>query len=144
MTQQIEKSITINALPSVVWKTLTNPDLVNQWMAEPGMEVEIITDWKVGSTIVINGFHHIKFQNTGTVLKVEPDKILAYNYLSSLSQLPDRPENYSIIEFSLEPIGNHTALTLTLRNFPTETIFKHINLYWTATMEILKKLIERE
>ena len=30
--QQIEKTIIIKALPSVVWNTLTNPELMKQWM----------------------------------------------------------------------------------------------------------------
>lgn len=144
MTQRIDKTIIIKAPPSAVWHTLTNPGLMKQWMAEPEMALEIITDWKVGSPIVIKGFHHIKFENKGTVLQFEPDSVLQYNYLSSLSRLPDKPENYSIIGFGLAPLKNQTSLTLTISNFPTETIFKHIDFYWSTTIEIMKKLIEKQ
>ena len=142
--QQIEKTIIIKALPSVVWNTLTNPELMKQWMGEPEMELEIITDWKVGNPIVIKGFHHIQFENKGTVLQFESNKVLQYNYLSSLSQLPDEPGNYSIIEFSLAPAEDHTSLSLTINNFPTETIFKHVDFYWRGTIEVLRKLIEKQ
>lgn len=146
MTQRIDKTIIIKAPPYTVWDTLTNPDMIRQWVGEPEMGIEIITDWKVGNPIVIKGFHHIKFENKGTVLHVEPNKVLQYNYLSSLSRLPDKPENYSIVEFRLAPapLENQTSLTLTLSNFPTETIFKHLDFYWKTTVEIIKKVIEKQ
>jgi uncharacterized protein YndB with AHSA1/START domain len=144
MTQRIDKTSIINASLSAVWDTLTNPDRMKQWMEEPGMEIEIVTDWKAGSPIVIKGFHHIKFENKGTVLRFEPEKVIEYNYLSSLSRLPDKPENYTTIEFRLTPVKNGTSLTLTLGNFPTETIFKHVDFYWSTTISILKKLVEEQ
>ena len=143
MTQRIDKTIIMEATPSVVWHTLTDPDLMKQWMSEPEIGIEIITDWKVGSPIIIKGFHHIKFENKGAVLQFEPGKVLRYNYLSSLSRLPDIPENYSIIEFKLAPLEHHTSLTLTISNFPTEIIFKHIDFYWRTTIVLLKKFIEK-
>jgi hypothetical protein len=112
-------------------------------MAEPEMEFDVITDWKEGSPIVIQGFHHTKFENKGTILRVAPEQIIRYNYLSSLSRLPDQPENYTIIEFHLMPLENETTLTFTASNFPTEAILKHVDFYWGTTMEILKTLIEK-
>lgn len=143
MTQQLEKTIHIKASPSIVWGTLTNPEVMKQWMGEPEMEIEIITSWKVGTPIVIKGFHHVKFENTGTVLQFESDRILKYDYLSSISRLPNISENHTLIEFRLAPSENQTILTLTLSNFPTESIYKHINFYWTTTIETLKDWIER-
>lgn len=142
MTQQIEKTITIHAPPSTVWNILTKPDLMKQWMGEPEMEIEVITDWHVGTPIVIKGFHHIKFENKGTILRFDPPLALSYNYLSSLSRLPYKPENHTTLAFTLTPVKNHTSLTLTLSNFPTESIFKHVDFYWNATLEIMKKLTE--
>lgn len=101
MTQRIEKSILIKSSPSAVWEALTNPDVMKQWMSEPEIEMEIFTDWKVGNPIVIKGFHHIRFENKGTVLQFEPGKVIQYNFLSSLSRLPDKPENYTSTEFRL-------------------------------------------
>src|SRR5688572_23813664 len=116
MTQQIEKNIIIKALPFTVWDALTNPELMKQWIGE--LEIEIITDWQVGAPIVIKGFHHLRFENKGTILQFEPNKVLAYNFLSSLSQLPDKPGNYTVAQFNLMLLENQTSLTLTLRNFP--------------------------
>lgn len=144
MVQHIDKTIIINAPPSAVWEALTDIDVMKTWMAEPELDLEIITDWTIGNPIVINGFHHVRFENAGVVLQFEPEKILAYNFLSSLSRLPDYPDNYSIIEFRLTPSEGETSLRLTLRNFPTEAIFKHLDFYWSTTLEIMKKWIEKQ
>jgi uncharacterized protein YndB with AHSA1/START domain len=143
MTPRIIKTITVHASVSTVWKALTNANKVRQWMAETEMEFEVITDWKEGSPIVMRGFHHTKFENRGTILRIKPEDIIRYNYLSSLSRLPDKPENYTIIEFHFAPLENQTILTFTATNFPTEAILKHIDFYWGTTLEILKKLIEK-
>jgi uncharacterized protein YndB with AHSA1/START domain len=139
----IERTIVINAPPPAVWNALVRPELMKQWMAEPQMGLEVVTDWSVGSPITMRGrLHHVRFENKGTVLEVEPHSILRYTHLSSISRLPDRPENYSILEFRLAAAQDGTALTLTLGNFPTETIRKHLEFYWRTTLEILKRFVE--
>src|SRR5258705_7727868 len=115
----VTRTVHIDAPTSTVWEALTNPELMKKWMFET--EIEIITDWKVGGPIVIRGNLNGKhFENKGTVLQFEPSKILQYNHLSSLSRLPDKLENYSVLEFILAPLEDQTTLMLTLSNFPTE------------------------
>jgi uncharacterized protein YndB with AHSA1/START domain len=144
MRKQIEKHILIKAVPSKVWAALTNPDQMKQWMAEPGMKIDIMTNWRVGQPILVNGFHHVNFENKGTVLQYEVDSILQYTHLSSISRLPNESKNYSVITFSLTPIEDHTLLKFKIDNFPTEAIFKHLDFYWRTTPEILKNFIEQE
>ncbi len=137
------KAILIDAPASKVWEALTIPELMKKWMYET--EINISTDWRVGSPIIIYGYlHKLKFENKGTVLKFEPGRVLEYNHLSSLSRLADEPKNYSIFEFILTPRDNKTSLTLTLSNFPTESILKHLVFYWNVTLEILKRRIEEQ
>ena len=133
----------IQSPASTVWKTLTDTDLMKQWMSEPEMNIEIQTDWSVGGSILISGFHHVQFENKGTVLQFEPDKILSYTHLNSVSRLPDIPESYTTIEFILTPVEKQTSLSVTLSNFPTETIFKHLDFYWRTTIELIKNTIEK-
>jgi hypothetical protein len=75
-------------------------------------------------------------------LRFESPTILRYSHLSSLSRLPDRPESYSIFEFRLAPVGEGTSLTIAISNFPTESIFKHIDFYWRVTIGIFKRFVE--
>lgn len=142
MTRRIESEVTINAPPSAVWRALTRPDLMRQWMGEPETKIEIFTDWGVGKPIVVKGFHHAQFENKGMVLQFEPYSVLRYSHLSSLSKLPDNSENYSVIEFRLKPSEDQTLLTLAVSNPPIESIFKHLEFYWKVTIGILKKFIE--
>ncbi len=129
----VSKSINISAPPTRVWETLTIPELMKEWMSPT--EIDVITDWRVGNPIVIRGhLHGVSFENKGTVLQFEPERVLQYSHLSSVSRLPDEPANYSVVEFRLAAItDSQTALTLTLSNFPTEVIYKHLAYYWNVT-----------
>jgi Activator of Hsp90 ATPase homolog 1-like protein len=48
------KSVHIDAPPSKVWQMLTTPELMKKWMM-PDIELNIITDWKVGNPVTIRG-----------------------------------------------------------------------------------------
>ena len=140
----IKKTVNIGAPTSKVWDMLTNPGLMKKWMMTDS-EINIITDWKVGTPMIIRGnLHGINFENKGRVLQFELEKVLEYSHLSSLSKLPDNPKSYSVLEFKLAPVDNQTTLTLTIRNFPTESIYKHLAFYWNVTLEILKRMIEQQ
>ena len=118
MSQKIEKSINIKALSGTIWEALTVPGQMVQWMAEPGMDLEILTAWEVGSPIIIRGRHNGPFTNRGKVLAFQPDSLLSYNYLSSISRLPDVPKNHTVVEFRLKPEKDHTVLVVSLTTFP--------------------------
>jgi uncharacterized protein YndB with AHSA1/START domain len=139
-----EKAIEIHAPASRVWQALTIPASMKEWMM-PGMELEILTDWKVGGPLLVRGrMNGRDFENRGTVLQFEPGKHLQYSHLSSISRLPDRPESYSILDFVLQPTGERTILTLTLSNFPSGSIYKHLSYYWNVILEVLKRWIEEQ
>jgi len=141
--QTISKSIRLNASLNVVWEALTQPELMKSWMSDS--EIEIVTTWEVGSPIIINvqaESYKTAFTNTGIILQFLKDRVLEYSYLSSLSRLPDQAENYTLIRFTLQPEEDHTLLELNLSNFPTESHYKHIEFYWTITLEVLKRFAE--
>lgn len=139
-----QKSVEIHAPASRVWQALTTPASMKKWMM-PDLEFEIHTDWMVGSPLLMRGNMNGKdFENRGMVLQYEPDKHLKYSHLSSISRLPDRPESYSILDFVLQPTGERTVLTLTLSNFLSESIYKHLSFYWNVTLEVLKRWIEEQ
>ncbi|HET6989959.1 MAG TPA: SRPBCC domain-containing protein [Bacteroidia bacterium] len=138
----ISKSITINAPASKVWHALTDPDSINEWLAEN--EIKVISEWKTGSPISFSGtWHGIEYNDKGTILKFETEKVFQYSYWNCFSNLSDSPENYYVIEFTLTPDGNQTRLTLTCSNIVTEAIYTHLNFYWTVTLDVIRKLIEK-
>ncbi|GAB3547594.1 SRPBCC family protein [Spirosoma fluminis] len=144
MKDRFSTAVTIQAEPADVWTALTNPDSMVQWLGEPEMNIEVHTNWEIGAPILIRGFHHGPFENKGIVLHYDKEKTVSYSHLSSASDLPDRPENYSIFEFNLTPTGKDTLLALTIENFPTETIRNHLEFYWRTTVVLLKERIEKQ
>jgi uncharacterized protein YndB with AHSA1/START domain len=141
-TKYFSKSIHIEAPSSAVWNALTHPDKMTVWMTET--EIDILTDWKVGSPIVIRGDKYwTPFENKGIVLVFDPEKILCYTHLSSLSHLPDLPASYVVFRFTLEPTDMGTTLMIDLSNFPTESVYKHLVFYWGVTLGVLKNYVER-
>lgn len=139
----IDASIPISAAPREVWRALTDPVLMKQWMAEPEMQLAIATDWQVGSPVLITGRQHVRFENRGTVLRFEPYSLLAYTHLSSISRLPDTPGNRTTIEFRLSAFEpRSTSLHLRISGFPAESIYRHFDFYWRVTLPILQRFIE--
>jgi len=138
-----ERCVSIKAPAACVWRFLTDIASMKAWMGEPEMALEIETDWTVGKPIVISGFHHASFKNTGCVVAFEPSRRLAYTHLSSWSHLADKPENHTTLEFVLDARDGVTALTLNATGFPTYSIFKHLEFYWRGTLEILRQQTER-
>jgi uncharacterized protein YndB with AHSA1/START domain len=140
----IVKSIAIAAPLSHVWRSVTEPDMMQGWMSDEAMEITLKP--QVGSPIVIRGLlHGLPFENHGTILRFEPEQVFAYDYWSTLSQsrLADLPENRTAVRFDLSPRERATLLTVTLSNFAEPSIGPHANLYWGGTLPVLKAAAER-
>lgn len=142
MPHSFEQSVIIHASAEDVWAHLADIERMKAWMGEPEMALEIETNWIIGSPIVVRGFHHVAFENAGIVLEFKPPARLAYTHLSSLSKLPDEPASHVTFEFLLTSAGSATWLKLTASDFPTVSIFKHLQFYWGTTLEILKRHVE--
>jgi len=139
--QTFSKTITINATPEAVWAALTDPSLMRRWMSET--PIEVVTEWKVGEPIVVRGdWYKTGFTNKGIVERFEPGRLLRYTHLSSLSRLTDDAENYTVFEFRLAPEDARTILTVTVSNFPTEAIYRHMVFYWNVAVELLRRFVE--
>lgn len=141
--KRFEKTVHVAAPAEQVWACLTELELMKAWMGEPEMALAIETSWIVGTPIVTRGVHHAPFCVVGRVLEFNPTSRLVYTHLSSLSRLPDEPASYTTLDFRLEPTGDTTCLRLVVSGFPTDSIFRHLHLYWGGTLEILKEMVER-
>lgn len=49
MNETFTTTIAIRADPGKVWATLTDFELMNQWMGEPEINIQVSTDWKIES-----------------------------------------------------------------------------------------------
>lgn len=140
-SRKIEKRVEINAPACKVWEVLTDTRSFSQWLSDG--QVEVTTDWQIGSPITFHGkWHRTHYKDKGIVVAFTPCRDLQYTYLSRLSRLKDVPENYSLIEFKLVEESGRTTLTFIQSNFPGLASYEHSNFYWSGTLQILKKLIE--
>ena len=118
---------------------ITDPAQVKQYM----WGSEVVSDWQQGSPLVYRGVWEGKpFEDKGTILEIEPHRLLRTNYFSPLSGKPDIPENYAEVTYALRPNGDGTTLTVTQGNIPNEAERTRGEGNWAMVLESLKKTIE--
>jgi uncharacterized protein YndB with AHSA1/START domain len=71
----LQQHITVQALPSKIWKVLTSPDYVNQYF----FEKNVSCDWIEGSSIVAIAGQNGS-ANMGKVLESVPGILLKFNF----------------------------------------------------------------
>ena len=136
-----DTAIHIHATAAEVWNALTKPEIIKQYF----FGTNAISDWQEGSPIIFRGEWEGKsYEDKGTILIVEPNKLLRYNYWSSMSGIEDKPENYVIITYELFEEGGDTTLTITQENIPDEKTKEHSIQNWRKVMSDLKQLLEKK
>lgn len=134
-------AISINAPVSKVWEALTKPEIIKKYF----FNTNTSTDWKPGNPIIFKGEWQGKsYEDKGTVLNYEHEKLIRYNYWSSMSGIEDKPENYVIITYKLSQENNRTHLTITQENIPDEKTRIHSEENWNQVLQGLKNLMETE
>jgi uncharacterized protein YndB with AHSA1/START domain len=93
----VDKTIEIHAPASKVWRVFTDPDLTRQ------MGGEYVSDWKVGSSFGFKGLDG-KMLTNGTILKIEPEKLLQHKLFNSISSID------SVITYELQEHNGDTTL----------------------------------
>ncbi|MEJ7586377.1 MAG: SRPBCC family protein [Ferruginibacter sp.] len=131
--------VNITATASSVWNGLTNPELIKKYF----FGSEAISDWREGSPIIFKGEWEGKsYEDKGTILIYEINKLFRYDYWSSMSAIEDRPENYMIITYELFEEGGVTMLTITQDNIPGEEMKIHSEQSWRKVLNDLKQILE--
>ena len=131
----------ISSSVSKVWEALTKPELIKKYF----FGTEVVTDWKEGSPIIWRGIWEGKpYEEKGNVLEVQPGQFLKYNYWSPSSGTEDKPENYSIITYTVKEANGKTEFTLTQSGFKSEEDRDHSIGNWKMVMDGLKKLLEHQ
>lgn len=142
--QASQVSAKVNAPPKKVWDALTNKEKLRSFFF--GSEID--STWKVGSPITFRGeFNGHKYEDKGVIKTVQPGKKLSFTHWSSLSTMPDKPENYHIVTFDLAPAGKGTEVTLTQENQNeseprTPKVTEELKKNWSMLLAGLKKTVE--
>ena len=137
---KVSKSIEVNATAEKVWEAMTNPEKIKVYL----YGTETITDWKTGSPIIFQGeYQGQTYKDKGNVLENRKNELLKYDYWSGFSGLEDKPENYSIVTYHIEPISdNLVKFTWTQEGYANEAGQQHSENGLPGMLEQIKKLVE--
>lgn len=139
MTETAEASILIDADRDTVWRAITDPALIAQYLY--GTRVE--TDWRVGSPIVYRGEWEGKpYEDRGTILEFVPGERLVSSYYSPLSGKPDVPESYQDVAYLLAADGDGTRVTVTQSGCADRAEAERMSGNWATTLEGLRATAE--
>jgi uncharacterized protein YndB with AHSA1/START domain len=141
-----EAAVVIDAPRSEVWRSLTDPARIREYY----LGAEVQTDWQVGSPITFKGeWNEKSYEDKGEILVFEPERTLAYSHWSPTGDKPDAPENYHVVEVTLDEREGMTHVTLRQSNLEggaTDEDRANREDYeknWTQMLKGLKKTTER-
>jgi uncharacterized protein YndB with AHSA1/START domain len=129
----------IRATPERVWQGLTEGDFTQRYWGG----LRITSDWQPGSPV-----SHVREDGAsawqGEVLEADPPRRLSYTFHMQISRAhQDDPP--STVTFDLEPVGDVVKLTLTHREFTSDSATYETTRHgWPAIMSSLKSLIETD
>ncbi len=133
-------SISIAAPVEKVWDALTNPETIKQYM----FGTTVTSEWIEGSPIIWKGeWEGKKYEDKGSILKLEPEHLIKYNHFSPLSGKPDRLENYHNVTIELRPDGASTLVSLSQDNNESDEEKQHSEKNWENMLKELKGLLEK-
>jgi uncharacterized protein YndB with AHSA1/START domain len=133
-------SIDIDAPATRVWRALTTPDELERWFF--GVKTE--SDWRKGSALVHRGELQGKpYEDKGEILRIEPPTLLVHTHWSDVSGLPDEPQHYQRVTWSLDDDDGRTSLTVHEDNLPSEDAKRMSDQSWPHALGNLKELVER-
>ncbi|MBI3124849.1 MAG: SRPBCC domain-containing protein [Ignavibacteriales bacterium] len=138
---EVSSSIEINASKEKVWKGLTDPDIIKDYL----YGTNTVTDWKVGSEILFQGeWEGKQYRDKGVILQIIPNELISYSYWSGFSGIEDKPENYSTVTYKIEPVGDDKIkFTWVQKGFASEQNYEHSNNGMEEFLKGIKAVIEK-
>lgn len=82
------------------------------------------------------------FEDKGTVVKLDSEKLMVLTHWSPLSGSADSPENYHTVRYELTAENGGTQLTISQDNNPSEDEQKQNEQFWGIVLQGIKKLVE--
>lgn len=136
------KRIQINASTAKVWEALASPKIIKQYM----FGTEVVSTWQKGDTVIYKGqWDGHPFEDRGTILEIQPQKVLQIAYFSAASGLEDSPETRSLITYVLAPHADGTTtLSVTQDNNPSQSAADFAGENWEMTLAQIKYLMENQ
>ena len=145
----VKNTITIQATAAKLWDVLTNPQQTKKYM----FGCETISDWKSGSELLWRGNYEgqeMVFVK-GHIVKIDPEKFLAYTTIDPNSTIDDVSENYLTVTYLLVEENGQTVFTVTQGDYAKvaegERRYKEANNGgegWNPILAEIKKVAEEK
>lgn len=132
-------NVAVMASPEEVWAGLTSPDLTRLWMAG----AEVASSWVPGEPVTWSGVSEgHPFEDSGTVLEVDPPRLLSTTHRSGGMALADTPEDPHVVTYELVPDGDTTVVTVTQDDREGSGVRQQYEETWRTLLERLKEVVE--
>lgn len=137
----VEVDTTINADAKAIWKLMT----ARKSAMFPGSTVD--TDWKPGHSLTLKGeWQGRGYTDYGEIESADEARELSFTHWS---KTPERPEDYHLVRYRLEPDGKKTKVTLAQFNKGKKTEIDaktraEFEKNWTMMLDGLKKAAEQK
>jgi uncharacterized protein YndB with AHSA1/START domain len=132
-------TVTIDAPAERVWAAITTPELIKEWFF--GVDTE--AEWRPGGTLVHRGTYQGQpYEDKGEILEIEPPTSLVHTHWSPAAGLPDQPEHYQRVTWSLRGRDAVTELTVSEQNLPSEEAKAISDQSWSMVLDNLRRLLE--
>ena len=130
----------LKASPRTVWRALTQPDALKQWMAPSGdLEVFIVeADLRVGGRyhILMKTRAGVEHDVSGVYREVTVNTKLVYTWTWNSTV-----ERASLVTMELTPAGDGTELLLKHEGFEDDKACRQHEQHWTGRLRRLARLL---
>jgi uncharacterized protein YndB with AHSA1/START domain len=132
-------SVSIDAPAARVWEAITTPAQIKEWF----FGVDTDADWRQGGHLVHRGEYQGKpYEDKGEILRIDPPTLLVHTHWSDVSGVPDEPEHYERVAWSLEEHDGVTDVTVSEENLPSEQAKQTSDQSWPMVLGNLKQMLE--
>ena len=139
-TLTLKTTITFDEPIEKVWKGLTDPALVKLYF----FGTDLSSDFKKGSRITFTGeWDGHQYVDGGTILDIDPPRLLKYSYWSSMSGTEDKPENYNTLTYELDEKDGVTTFVITQEGVKSQEALEHSEHNWQSVFDGLKELLKK-
>jgi uncharacterized protein YndB with AHSA1/START domain len=115
-TDRIEKTVTLRASRSRVWRAITTPQEFGEWFRVK-LDGRFVEGSAVRGTITHPGYEHLTMELQ--IERVEPERYFAYRWhpYAIKADVDYSSEPTTLVEFRLEDAGEGTLLTIVESGF---------------------------
>jgi len=109
---------------------------------------EAISDWRVGSSLIWKGASDGKVYVKGSVLKIEPGRLLRYTTFDPNGGYRDVPSNYLTVDYVLSKENGGTLLKVSQGDYAAvedgQKRYEETVGGWGMVLSKIKELVEQE